>query len=105
MADQKFIYTLLTQAKSQGFLRPSQEENICFHPSLNTANFFLYCLEQVGESGLDYEQMAQRSKLNFNTCKIFLRGLAVQKLAFAIDYSNATYNKRGRPLQVYFLNK
>jgi hypothetical protein len=67
------IILIIPEALRQGFLKPNREFNICFTDSLNQANFLLWILKEGGSNGLSTSQMVQRSGLNHNTCKCYLR--------------------------------
>lgn len=67
------IAEIIPSAFEQGFLKPSGKPNVCFTDSLNQANFLLWLLLNASDNGLSTSQIEQRSGLNSNTCKCYLR--------------------------------
>lgn len=73
MADSIRVKQILTQAKKKNYLKPTTEEDECLSGYINTGNYILYLLQKAGENGLSTSQVEHHSKLNLNTCKVYLR--------------------------------
>ena len=69
------LVRVLLQARQQGLLKPSAEENICFSKYLNTANYLLFLLEQAGRAGLSTSQVSSKLDFRQNTSRCYLREL------------------------------
>lgn len=67
---------VLQAAKSNSYLHPSDEANVCFVKYLNTANRILYSLQQAGTAGLTTSQLQYRVMLSKSVCNCYLRELA-----------------------------
>lgn len=98
--DSNYLKKILPIAKKQGLLKGEREANECLIPSLNSANYLLYLIEQSGENGLSTSQLSHHLGFSLNTIRCYTRELEklglIERQRAAQENVEALWLFRGR---------